>query len=93
MDDIKFYISSAPHIKTLIEKTKHFADDICMSFGLEKCKTRGTLDVTGFELVVGTLIQPMKEDETYKYLGFQQSKMIDHTIIKQQLRTSFKKRL
>jgi hypothetical protein len=41
----------------------------------------------------GTLIQPMNGDETYKYLGFQQSKIIDHTIIKQQLRTSFKKRL
>jgi hypothetical protein len=61
------------------------------------CKTqrilRGTLDVTGFEIDDGTLIQPMNEDETYKYLGFQQSKIIDHTIIKQQLRISFIKRL
>jgi hypothetical protein len=45
-----------------------------MALGLEKCKTqrnlRGTLDVTGFELEDATSIQPMNEDEPYKYLGF-----------------------
>jgi hypothetical protein len=67
MDDIKLYSSSAPHMK-------QFSDDICMSFGLGKCKTqsilREPLDVTGFELDDGTLIQPMNEDQTYKSLGF-----------------------
>ena len=57
---------------------KQFSDDIGMTFGLEKCAKasfkKGKLVSTGnIEINDDTAIQELNQEETYKYLGVDES--------------------
>ena len=61
-------------IINLLKIVKGFSDDIRMDFGLDKCAKatfkRGKLAKTeNIELDVGTTIQDLEQEGTYKYLG------------------------
>jgi hypothetical protein len=98
MDDIKLYGSSKLQLEHLTKITHTFSEDINMEFGLEKCRTqritRGKRDPpTGFETNNGCLIEAMEENEVYKYLGFEQARLIEHKNFKQSLTKTYLMRL
>lgn len=86
MDDLKLYASSSDELQRLLRTTETFSQDICMSFGLDKCKTlsvrKGVQHAVGFDLQNGTSIDPLGEEETYKYLGIQQALKVYHKQLK-----------
>lgn len=98
MDDIKLYSSSANSLEQLLKIVEKFSNDIKMEFGVEKCKTiqivRGKM-TKGLDYITATgkTIQSLEEGEFYKYLGMEQSRRIDHTLIKSRLNEIFKCRV
>jgi hypothetical protein len=68
-----------------------------MSFETDKCKTQaityGNREALGFELSQGGYIDLMDGDKSYKYLGMQQSRGIEHKHIKNTLKKTFIKRV
>lgn len=60
-----------------------------MEFGIDKCRTHSInsrrLEFNNYTLEAGMQIQSMEEEETYKYLGYQQSSQINHKETKEQL--------
>jgi hypothetical protein len=69
-----------------------------MSFGIDKCKAvqlrKGKLiDTEGYHISEEEIINDLTENQSYKYLGFQQLRGIKHTEIKEKLTTVFQKRL
>lgn len=98
MDDLKIYSGTKKGLHEQIQITEKFSNDICMEFGVDKCKiqsmTRGKLiSDTTYTTTTSERITAMEYNEYYKYLGMQQHKMIDHTHIKEYLTNEFVKRL
>ena len=97
MDDLKLYSSTSIKLNHLLHITEAFSRDIQMDFGIDKCKTQhitaGKRQLLNFELEQGNFINSMDENETYKYLGFQQNTQIKHTSIKQTLITQYLQRI
>ncbi|XP_050549514.1 uncharacterized protein LOC126910674 [Spodoptera frugiperda] len=98
MDDIKLYSNSTPGLHILADLTQTFSDDICMTFGIDKCKTfslrKGQLiEPNPYILDSGMTIEPMTQDCTYKYLGFEQTYQIDQKHTKNKLTAKYKHRL
>lgn len=97
MDDIKLYASTKTQIHTLTQITHTFSNDIKMQFGLDKCRTQsihlGKREFGGIELDDGSRIESLQEGDTYKYLGFLQSRYINHTDTKTQITQKYKNRL
>lgn len=92
MDDIKLYGSTREQLMTLLSIVEKFTLDICMQFGIDKCKIQsliaGELEAN-YECQDGQIIESMREQETYKYLGFVQSKRTEHKKIKRALKSEF----
>lgn len=86
MDDIKLYGATERQIMTLLQLTERFSNDIRMSFGLDKCRRlsieKGQVVQRSLELVDGGTIDAMNQDEAYKYLGFQQTRRVQHKDIR-----------
>lgn len=84
-------------MRQLINVTEKFTDDIKMKFGLDKCRRvniiRGHMQVINLETDNEPKITFMEPHETYKYLGFQQSLRIKHSVTKNILTTEVCKRL
>ena len=97
MDDIKLYASTKKHLHELTRTTEIFSNDIHMEFGTDKCRTQhithGKRELVAFDLQNGEVIEPMEENEVYKYLGFQQTQHIEHKHIKATLHNKFLDRL
>ncbi|KAL0878572.1 hypothetical protein ABMA27_003656 [Loxostege sticticalis] len=97
MDDIKLYGSSKEDLFHLADITQEFSNDIHMQFGIDKCKThsveRGKIQHNPYSLETGEQITTMDEIDTYKYLGFHQSRQIQQKQTKLELKTKFKQRL
>ena len=96
MDDLKLYAATRSQLEKLINITQSFSDDINMSFGLDKCRTlhieKGkVISETAISNITGN-IATMDDSETYKYLGFQQNKLIAHNKIKQALIKAYSSR-
>jgi hypothetical protein len=68
-----------------------------MSFGTDKCRTQkitaGAGETVGFELRQVGAIEPIGENELYKYLRMQQTRGIEHKYIKETLKKEFFKRI
>ncbi|XP_055842673.1 uncharacterized protein LOC129909623 [Episyrphus balteatus] len=97
IDDLKLFARSRKHLQSLLNIVKKFSEDIKMNFGFDKCKAvemvRGKIERTeGFDFAEGT-IETLQENEPYKYLGVLEMKSIQHTTMKQQLKTSFIERV
>jgi hypothetical protein len=97
VDDIKLYASTQRQLKQSLEITEQFSAGIQMSLRTDKCKTQtitaGVVEIVGFELRQGGAIEPMDENESYKYLGMQQTRGIEHKHIKEKLKKKFFKRV
>lgn len=97
MDDIKMFGTSKEEIYKLAEVTEEFSKDICMNFGVDKCKifsvNRGKVQDSNYILENGEIIESLGEENSYKYLGFQQSKQIYHSQTKADLTRKFQRRL
>lgn len=99
VDDLKRYANKRERLYRIIEVVKSLSKDIQMEFGLDKCKmihlVRGQLDIRGEGCAVdqNQIIENLQYGESYKYLGFLQSKGIGHTLIKKCLTNQFKARL
>ncbi|KAJ0173873.1 hypothetical protein K1T71_011022 [Dendrolimus kikuchii] len=90
MDDLKLYSDSNRNITALLDITKTFSQDIRMDFGLDKCRRlnirKGKNEDGNYIINETEEILAMKEQEVYKYLGYAQNRLIDHSKIKEQLR-------
>ena len=80
-------------MKTRKAYLKGFGDDIRMDFGLDKCAKatfkRGKLAKTeNIELDVGTTIQDLEQEGTYKYLGVNEGDGIQHAKMKEKIQRS-----
>ena len=74
MDDLKLYGRSEGDLETLLSITTTFSDDIKMEFGIDKCASvtikRGQkISTKGVTLPDGNILQDVKEEEGYRYLG------------------------
>jgi hypothetical protein len=82
MDDLKLYAETKTHLRALLRIVEDFSNDICMSFGLDKCRTisinKGNLQEDGYRTQDGQQIETMAEDEVYKYLGMKQQRTVEH---------------
>lgn len=97
MDDIKIYAANQQQMRQLLEIIQKFSNDIHMEFGLNKCKTlnieKGVIIGGDVQLPNGDIIQAMENGETYKYLGFQQARMLDENQAKARIKGQFTKRV
>ncbi|KAL0820165.1 hypothetical protein ABMA28_006098 [Loxostege sticticalis] len=97
MDDIKLYASSQNELEQLADITEIYTQDICMEFGIDKCKINSVRAGQNYKhyykLDTGEQIEPLEENETYKYLGYNQSKQIHNKETKQTLNQKFRHRL
>ena len=74
VDDLKLYSTNMNSMKLLLNQVTTFSDDIGMKFGESKCAyiviEKGTLIEKKEPIIINNVkIKPMKEDESYKYLG------------------------
>ena len=91
MDDLKSYGKNDIELDGLLKIVKTFSDDIGIAFGLDKCaKTtfiRGKLKYTrSIVLDTDTKIKELDQEETYKYLGIEESDGIQHGKMKEKIR-------
>lgn len=98
MDDIKAYAGTSKHLEYLLKIIESFSTEIKMEFGIDKCRTvniiRGKLNKgPNFATQDGNCIESMDDNDIYKYLGFQQTKVINHTSTKTDLQSQFQSRL
>ena len=74
VDDLKLYGSTLNNIKKLLDIATTFSRDIGMQFGIDKCADininngKQTICKTPLEMN-GLVIQPVAEEDTYRYLG------------------------
>lgn len=98
MDDLKLYAQNESQLQNQLEIVSSVSRDICMSFGLEKCKVlnikRGRITHTNnIQLSDNTELQSLENDQTYKYLGMQQNLNINESESKDQFIQKFIKRV
>lgn len=98
MDDFKLYAESSAGIETVISITEEFSNDIRMELGIDKCKIqaihKGKLtQQQPYETASSELITSLEANEFYKYLGYTQNAMIDHTSTKKTLKEEFVNRV
>jgi hypothetical protein len=98
MDDLKLYAGSKEDLTKQLQWTEKFSQDLDMKFGIDKCRTNAMIrgkweDQEGHKTKDELEIKGMDAYELYKYLGYLQSKGIDHKVTKQQLTAKFQERL
>ena len=97
MDDIKLYASTETDLYELANTTESFSKDINMDFGIDKCKINSIKNGHSYrhdyQLDSGDIITSLDQSETYKYLGYNQSNLIDYRNTKEYLTKQFRIRL
>ena len=97
MDDLKLYAKTNKNMIQLLDKTTMFSRDIKMDLGLDKCKklniVKGKIVQGNYSIGEQECIQAMKLGELYKYLGYNQARLLEHKSIKEKLRTEYLQRL
>lgn len=101
MDDLKLYAGTRKGLDRLLRITSTFSKDIHMSFGLEKCKINGMrkgqwTEQEGYKITnrgADEEIQTMAFNETYKYLGVDQTHVTSHANIKCKVKEKIQVRL
>jgi len=82
VDDIKLHAATNNQLQELLRLTRTFSRDIKMLFGIEKCKTlgiaKGKLEMRNFTTEDDDTMEPMNEDDMYRYLSHMQAKQIMH---------------
>ena len=97
VDDIKLYAATQEELQKLLTLVYTFSQNIRMEFGLEKCKTqtiiKGSSSALDINLEHDVKIEALQEGETYKYLGYEQSRCIHHRETKESITKAFTSRL
>ncbi|XP_078050794.1 uncharacterized protein LOC144477179 [Augochlora pura] len=98
MDDIKLYGSNTTHITGILKIVENITTDIGMEFGMNKCKQlhieKGRWITEDEPITLNNqILDNLEQNETYKYLGFQQNTRINHTQIKSHLKKQYTQRL
>lgn len=98
MDDLKTYAKDDSEQKGLLHTVKTFSDDIKMEFGLDKCAKatfkQGKLTSSeNIQIDIGTTIQQLEPEESYKYLGINEGDGIQHSKMKEKIRKEFYRRI
>ena len=94
MDDLKLFAETEQKLHESITTVKNFSDNICMSFGLDKC---GMLNIkkgkatSSYEAFEG--IEDLNPNTAYKYLGIYQSTKINHKKLKEEFISKYKSRV
>ena len=86
MDDLKAYSNSYSGIKMALCVIEQFSTDIGMSLGLGKCKVvnmkKGKYVALGGVMLKGGMVEELREDEAYKYLGVEELVGVRHEKMK-----------
>ena len=98
MDDLKLYAGNDEELEKLLKIVKEFSDDIGMEFGLDKCAKatfiRGRLTKSqNIQLDRKTEIKDLEQEETYKYLGVDESNGIQHPKMREKIRKEYYRRV
>ena len=98
MDDLKGYCSSFENIRKMILLIESFTHDIGMSFGIGKCKVVNMkagkyASLGAVELASGEVVEELKSDEVYKFLGVEELDGICHDAVKAKAWASAKTKL
>ena len=91
MDDLKIYAKDDAELEKLLDSAKTFSDEIGMEFGLDKCakatfKRGKMVKSTNVVLNDNTVIKELDQENTYKYLGVNESNGIQHSTMKEKIR-------
>ena len=77
LDDLKLYAAKKAEFRALFRQVEMFFGDVRMSFVLDKCRTiclrRGIQKSIRVTFEDCQTVDPLNEEETYKYLGVQQA--------------------
>ena len=81
VDDLKLFATNMNKIKLLFDKVTQFSNDIGMKIGQSKCSyivvERGKITAATEPITINNvIINPMKEGDSYKYLG--QDEILGH---------------
>jgi hypothetical protein len=98
MDDLKLIAKSDEEIQKEIQTVKIFSDDIHLEFGLEKCakitfKRCKLIHSQNLVIDFNREIQELDQEKMYKYLGIEESEVIQHQQTKERLKQECRRRL
>lgn len=87
MDDLKLFSHNKKHFEDLT-CVGRFSTDICMKFGLDKCKMsplqKERYHHERYEVGWGQrTITRIEEEEMYKYIGYLQATDVNHLVAKE----------
>ena len=91
MDDLKIYAKGDAELEKLLDTVKTFSDEIGIEFGLDKCaeatfKRGKMVKSTNVVLNDNKAIKELDQENTYKYLGMNESNGIQHSTMKEKIR-------
>ncbi|KAF2891466.1 hypothetical protein ILUMI_14707, partial [Ignelater luminosus] len=94
MDDLKIFGKNEQELRKEVKVIQTYSTDIGTEMGLEKCakvtfKRGERVKSEGIEVGDSDLIKELGENETYKYLGMNESRGIDETQVKDRLRREY----
>ena len=96
MDDLKLYASNQQDAMSQLRTVKDFSNDIRMEFGLDKCATirleKGKMRERTNLIAEDVEIRGLEQEESYKYLGIEESDKIEHQKVKDRLSEEYRKR-
>ena len=98
IDDLKLFATNMNQMKLLLDQVTQFSNDIGMKFGQSKCPymvvEKGKITAaTGPITVNNVTINPMKEGDSYKYLGQNENLGYVGPVNKKRMTNEFYKRV
>ncbi|KAF2902350.1 hypothetical protein ILUMI_03841 [Ignelater luminosus] len=98
MDDLKIFGKNEQELRKEMSVIQTYSTDISMEMGLEKCakvkfKTGKRVKSEAIEVGDSDLIKEQGENETYKYLGTNETWGIDEIHVKDRLRREYIRRV
>lgn len=97
MDDLKIYSKTEEQLDHMIAITKEFSADIQMEFGLDKCARvfvrKGKHVTSPVVPSDNSEIKHLEPEDSYKYLGIEESMSIHHKPMKEKVKKEYIRRL
>ena len=88
MDDLKGYCNGVKSLEAMCHLIEEFTKDIGMGMGLSKCgviniKRGEYVSLGDITLTSGGVIQELKQEDSYKYLGIEELVGLKHEMVKE----------
>ena len=82
VDNLKLFATNMNQMKLLLDQVTQFSNDIGMKFGQSKCSymvvERGKITASTEPIMINNVtVNPIKEGDSYKYLGRDEMKILD----------------